>query len=422
MTRRVREGLAALLADPALGALRSVLADERASAWIVGGALRDLVLRRNVTEVDLTVDGDAARIARRLEALGFGRAVLLSGDRSPRVYRVAGRNRILDLAEIEGGTIGADLGRRDFTANAMAVDVASGAILDPFAGLADLAAKRLSLVSERNVRDDPLRALRAARLLATHGLSPDRTVSLASRRAAPGLARVARERVQSELEKMLGARRAAPALEWAARAGLLGPALGLSLTPGRALAASRALAPLDSPAAARLPARRLRRLRLALLARRLGMGAGGASSWLRRLRWSSEEAGAVARLLALADAAKRNPEGDAAWRWLLGAAEDANDALHLLAVIEPRSVPVARRLAVLARTRREIPAVRGADVLEWLGIAPGPEVGKLLEAVRIEALAGRLRTVDEARDWLRGRKVKRAPARVRRRSRRPFRL
>ena len=51
-----------------------------------------------------------------------------------------------------------------------------------------------------------------------------------------------------------------------------------------------------------------------------------------------------------------------------------------------------------------MPDVRGADVLEWLWIPPGPEVGKLLEAVRIEALAGRVVTRRQAREWLRLRK------------------
>jgi hypothetical protein len=49
-----------------------------------------------------------------------------------------------------------------------------------------------------------------------------------------------------------------------------------------------------------------------------------------------------------------------------------------------------------------LPDVRGADVLEWLGIAPGREVGRLLKAVRVEALAGRVRTRGDARKWLLG--------------------
>ena len=422
MTRRVRKALAALLSDPVVRALRGALAEESARAWIVGGAVRDLVLGREATEVDLAVDGDAGKIAARLEANGFGRAVLLSGEKSPRVYRVAGRGRILDLAELEGGSIGADLGRRDFTANAVAVDLVSGALLDPFGGLADIAAGRLALVAEKNLVDDPLRALRAARLLATHGLEPDRETTRAARRVARALASVARERVQSELDKLLGARRAVPALAWAARAGLLGPAFDLPLDVRRAVAAARALLPFDSPAAGRLPAARRRRIRLALLARPAGVRGEAAAQWLRRLRWPGEEAGSVARLLALADRARSRPEGDDAWRWLLDAGDDSSDALLLLSAREPRLRPVARRLGALARRRRPVPVVRGADILEWLGIPPGPEVGKLLEAVRVEALAGRVETVGEARKWLRQNAEKRVPDRVRRRSRRRFRL
>jgi tRNA nucleotidyltransferase (CCA-adding enzyme) len=412
--RRARESLAKLLADLSLVTLRGVLEKEGARAWIVGGALRDLVLSRDVAEVDLAVDGDAGRIARRMEAQGRGRAVLLSGDKSPRVFRVAGRGRILDLAEIEGGSIEADLSRRDFTANALALHLASGELLDPFGGLADLDSKRLRLVAEKNLGDDPLRALRAARLLATHGLTPDRTTTAACRRAAPAIARVSRERVQAELEKLLAAPRAVRALAWVAGAGLFGPSFGVSLSPRRARAVARALAPLDSPAVARLPGARRQRLRFALLARRLGFDGAEAAAWLRRLRSSNEQASGVGRLIALADRARQRPTGDDVWRWLLAAGEDASDALRLLQASDPASRPIARRLLPLARRRREVPDVRGADVLEWLGIEPGPEVGKLLEAVRVEALAGRIGTIEQARSWIRRRRgSESAPRRVR---------
>lgn len=411
--RGARERLAKLLSDPTLAALRGVLAEEEARAWIVGGALRDVVLRRDVTEVDLAVDGDAGRIAQRMEALGRGRAVLLSGERSPRVFRVAGRSRVLDLAEIEGGSIGADLSRRDFTANALALDLVSGELLDPFGGLDDVAAKRLRLVAEKNLTDDPLRALRAARLLATHGLTPDRKTSASCRRAAPAVARVARERVQAELDKLLSAPKVVPALAWAAGAGLFEPTFLRRVSPARARAVAKALAAFDRSTAARLPAGRRRRLRLALLAGRLGIRSAEAGAWLRALRWGNEEASAVGRLLVLADRARKGPAGDDAWRWLLEAGDDASDALLLLQASDPASRPIVRRLSALDRRRRPIPDVRGADVLEWLGIPPGPEVGRLLEEVRVEALAGRVGTIPEARAWLRRRKgTKRAAGRV----------
>src|SRR4030095_9244164 len=110
--------------------------------WIVGGAVRDAVMGRPVPEIDVAVRGDAQALAAALEHHGEGRAVFLSEERpgprgfrvarvpqrarrSPRVFGVAGR-RPIDVAEVEGGTIETDLGRRDFTVNALAVDLEDG--------------------------------------------------------------------------------------------------------------------------------------------------------------------------------------------------------------------------------------------------------------------------------------------------------
>jgi len=372
-------------------------------AWIVGGALRDLAIGRGVTEVDLAVTGDAAEIARALESRGHGRAVLLSGERRPRVYRVAGRGRILDLAELEGNSIETDLGRRDFTINAIACALDSGDLVDPFGGLADLAAGRLRMVAEKNLIDDPLRALRAARLVATHGFRPDPATSAACRRTATALSGVARERVQAELSRLLDAREAAPALVWAAETGLLGPAFDLS-SPGRRWSAvARTLEPFDAGFASRLPPPRRRRLRLALLAARLGLSPEEAAGWLRRLRWGGDEAHEVSRLLALATSVRGLRKDDQAWRWFLHAGDRAADSLRLLETLDPRSRSAVARLSARIARKKPIPRVRGEDVLEWLDIAPGPRVGELLEAVRVEGLAGRIRTRKEAREWLRSR-------------------
>jgi tRNA nucleotidyltransferase (CCA-adding enzyme) len=372
-------------------------------AWIVGGALRDLAIGRDVAEIDLAVTGDAGEIARALESRRYGRAVLLSGERRPQVYRVAGRGRMLDLAELEGDSIGTDLGRRDFTVNAIACALDSGDLVDPFEGLADLAAGRLRMVAEKNLIDDPLRPLRGARLVATHGLAPDEPTSAACRRTAPALSGVARERVQAELSRLLDARQAAPALVWAAKTGLLGPAFDLPLPDRRWSAVAQGLKPFDTGFATRLPAPRRRRLRLALLAARLGLSPAEAAGWLRRLRWGRDEAHEVSRLLALASSVRESRTGDEAWRWFLHAGDCAADALRLLETLDPRSRSAVARMSARIARRRPIPDVRGGDVLEWLGIAPGPRVGQLLEAVRVEGLAGRIRTRKEAREWLRSR-------------------
>ena len=372
--------------------------------WIVGGALRDLALGRRVAEVDLAVDGDARAIAEAMEALGRGRAVHLSGDRSPLVYRIAGRRRILDVAEIEGGSIETDLARRDFTANAIAGELPAGELLDPYGGLVDLSLGRLRMVSEKNLRDDPLRPLRAARLLATHLLVPDRETSRACRAAAGALDRVARERVQAELARLLEAPRAAPALSWMAANELCAPAFAIAIPRAAWMRIARGVSAVDERAGRRLAPERLRRVRLAFIARRAGLSARDTSGWLRRGRWGRDDAEKVSQLVDLVDSAARSDGGEDDWRWMLRAADQAADALRLLEILRPGSRRAVRRLRARVARRRPIPRVGGADVLEWMRIEPGPEVGRWLEALRIEALAGRIRSRADAKRWLSSRR------------------
>jgi tRNA nucleotidyltransferase (CCA-adding enzyme) len=288
----------------------------------------------------------------------------------------------------------------------MAFEMRSRTILDPYGGIADLLDRRLRMVSAQNLRDDPLRPLRAARLFATHCLRPDRETSRASRLAASALERVPAERVQAELAKLLEAPHPAAALSWAAATGLLGPAFHLPIGESRWRRISLAAAALDSPAVERLPPRRRRRLRLAYLLGRAGLSAREAASQLRRGRFASDDAAAVSHLLELAMAAPRAARGgDAVWRWMLDAGDLAQDALTLLGFLSPRSRPAAARLRAHLARRRPLPDVRGADILEWLKIPAGPQVGRLLDSVRVEALAGRVRTREDARNWLRARSL-----------------
>jgi tRNA nucleotidyltransferase (CCA-adding enzyme) len=401
--RRHDESLAALRRRPELAALRRIAARSGIEAWIVGGAVRDAALGLAVPEVDVAVGRDAERFARDLEAAGFGRAVFLSRDRpGPRVFRVAGR-RPIDLAELEGGSIEIDLARRDFTVNAVAVSLgAAPAVVDPFGGLEDLERRRLRCVSRKNILDDPLRALRAARFLATHRLRPDAETLAAARLAAPGLRSVAPERVGTELSKLLESDRAAPALAWAARARILEPALGLDMADARLASAARALAALDGGTVRRLAPERRRRLRFAFLAARLGLSPAAIRQWLNRRRFGRQEAGDVARLVALADAARSARTREQAWRWVLEAGALAADAALLLASLRPGEAARGRRLRLLARRPRREVRVTGADLVRWLEIAPGPEVGRLLEELRVAAAMGRVRNRSEARHWLTG--------------------
>ena len=404
--------MAALRRRRIVRALREACARRGRSAWIVGGALRDAALGRapaEIREIDAAVDGDPEPIARDLEKAGFGRAVFLSKDRpGPRVYRVAAAGAELDLAALDGAapqgtaaTIEEDLARRDFTVNALALPVSGGPLVDPFGGAADLRRRALRGVRERNFHEDPLRGLRAARLIATRRLTPDARLLAWARAAAPSLPGVAAERVSAELAKLLAAPRVQPALAWADRAGLLPGALGAPASGPAASRVARSAADLDAAGVRALAPERRRRLRLGWIAGRLGLDEAGARRWLAGRRWGRREAEEVAALVGLARRAAGSPEGDDAWRWVLDAGPLAADAARLAAIEAPRATPAARRLAALARRPRRTLAVTGRDVMEWTGLPPAPRVGSLLQELAVAAAAGRVTSRRQAKQWLR---------------------
>jgi tRNA nucleotidyltransferase/poly(A) polymerase len=397
-----------VLRRPELVALARELRRRKASGWIVGGAARDLILGREVPDVDVAVDADPFLVARALEAEGAGTCVPLS-ESEPRVARVAGRHEI-DVAQLVGRGIEDDLARRDFTVNAIAIPLddsnpnpdpnpTPSALIDPFGGAADLAAGRLRMISEANLRDDPLRAWRAARFIATHSLLPDARTTAACRRTAPLLGTAAPERLGTELEKLLAAPRCARALAWAAGAGLLGEALGIPLEPPRARAVARG--PFDAPALVRRPPDDRVRLRLAILAARLGFDPEAASGWLLGRRFSRATARSVGSLLALARRASSPSDRDGRWAWVRDAGGEAGGATTLAKWIHPRSRAAVESHARAARAARVPPRVTGKDVLDWVGGPPGPEVGAWLRRLEIEGLRGAITTRAQARRWLR---------------------
>jgi tRNA nucleotidyltransferase/poly(A) polymerase len=400
--KRAVDALRSLKRRPEIVAFARAAARRGVDAWIVGGALRDRLLGRPAAEVDVAIARAVEDVAADLERDGVGRAVFLSRGRpGPRVFRIAAR-RPFDAAEIEGGTIEADLRRRDFTVNALALPLPSGDLIDPFGGLSDAAARRLRCVRAENLSEDPLRILRAARLFATHGLRPDRGVLAASRAAARLFSRAAPERVGAELAKLLAAPRAAPALAWTARAGILPATLGLPLSRSRALAVARSAAAFDDAVIRRLPPERRRLLRLAGLALRLRLPADRTRAWLSARRWSRDETRDAARLVELADRSRRGGSREKAWGWILDAGSLLPEALALLERLGPEARRRSRGLRAMAGSRPRPVAVTGRDVVEWLGIAEGPRVGELLRAVRVAAAMGTVSGRREARNWLVG--------------------
>jgi putative nucleotidyltransferase with HDIG domain len=202
-------------------------------AWIVGGALRDELLGRPVTDIDIAVRGDAQGPARSLAAELSGPVFPLSEAFG--AWRVIERDaaRVYDVATLQGATIEEDLALRDFTVNAMARPLerlslpalrepfAASELLDPVGGRSDLEARTLRVIGPEAYESDPLRALRLARFVAELGFAPDGETERLTRAAAPRVSEAAGERVFAELRRLVLGPNVIGGLEVADRLGLL---------------------------------------------------------------------------------------------------------------------------------------------------------------------------------------------------------
>jgi tRNA nucleotidyltransferase (CCA-adding enzyme) len=193
---------------PGVARLRE--ASEGIPAYLVGGAVRDLLLGRDRADLDVVVEGDVAPLAAALggelrEHERFSTASVSEGGSTidlasarAETYAEPGA-----LPNVTSANLTEDLARRDFTINAMAVPLAGEPeLIDPHGGLADLEAGVLRVLHAGSFRDDPTRALRAARYAARLGLALDPDTEARLREA--DLSTVSDDRVQAELARVLG--------------------------------------------------------------------------------------------------------------------------------------------------------------------------------------------------------------------------
>ena len=194
--------------------------------YLVGGSVRDAILGRTVRDLDLTLAADGLALGRKLaDRLRCPFVPLDDTDRTGRV--VLRRRFTIDISSFKGDSLQADLRKRDFTVNAMAVrlaDVLDGrpSVIDPLGGAADLAAGRLNAVSEASFRDDPLRVLRAFRLAGQFGLEITSRTEAWLTAFNEGLREVSGERLLYELSLIMGRRRTSDRVSAMIRSGVFG--------------------------------------------------------------------------------------------------------------------------------------------------------------------------------------------------------
>lgn len=222
--------------DRAATAAVQALTQAGGRVFVVGGAVRDAVLDKNVKDVDLMVAGlTDDQIEAALAPVGklnftgkdFGVYRLRVGKDEveialPRTERSTGSgHKDFDVTADPFLDPSIDLSRRDFTGNAMAFDPNTNELLDPHNGQADLENGDLKLVNPQALEDDPLRIVRALVATARFGLQPDDQLVESMARNAQRIKALPGERIQMEMDKLLAAPDPASAIQLAAQTGVL---------------------------------------------------------------------------------------------------------------------------------------------------------------------------------------------------------
>jgi len=203
-----------------------LLSKSDTKAYLVGGFVRDCLLRRDTSDIDIALPGPALGLAQQMATRLGGTFVLL--DEENQVARVvlpeAGWH--LDFSALVGVDIEADLSRRDFTINAMAVNLeqavsGKAVLIDPWGGRLDLELGLIRMVRKDAFVQDPLRLLRAVRFAAELGFNIEPATEEMLHSQCQLISRVAGERIQEELCHLLSANCASHYLRYMDRLGLL---------------------------------------------------------------------------------------------------------------------------------------------------------------------------------------------------------
>jgi poly(A) polymerase len=210
-----------LITTAPIPALAAAFSGASRSLYLVGGPVRDLLLGRTSTDLDFTTDAHPPQVKQLLVRAGadhifaigekfgtiggvFGQDVVEITTYRSEEYETGSRKPRVEF----GRSLKGDLSRRDFTINAIALDIQTGELVDPFGGRVDLAARKIRAVGEAVDRfaDDPLRLMRGVRLAAQLAFEIEPVTKRAIAARAETLGTISRERVAQEMAKLLTSR------------------------------------------------------------------------------------------------------------------------------------------------------------------------------------------------------------------------
>lgn len=377
-------------------------------AYFVGGWVRDLLLGGDPKDADIATSAtpdEVERIFPHSHPVGkaFGVMHVVEGDTHVEVATFRSEGEYRDgrrPSGVEFTGMREDASRRDFTINALYFDPETEEVIDPLGARGDLDARLLRAVGDpdERFREDHLRLLRAVRLAVTLDFEMEEATLQAVLRHAHLAGRVAGERVREELERCLASPRRAASVRLLRETGLLeallpevaGAAPG---EPGEEGPFSVILEVLGG-----LPASASLGLALAALLRGCDdQEAGAVADRLRLSRKERDRLTWLVRHREALDAAPAMPKAEIR-RWL--AEPGFPDLLALLRAREPVSERARRARPILDAARERwpehpAPLVDGDDLLR-LGVEPGPEMGRLLEAIETAQLAEEISGREEA--------------------------
>ncbi|MEL7332713.1 MAG: CCA tRNA nucleotidyltransferase [Cyanobacteria bacterium J06560_2] len=392
-----------------------------ASAHLVGGSVRDQLINRQSSYLDLDfvlperAVQSASELAKAYKA-GF---VVLDAERE--IARVVFDQVTVDFAQQQGGSLEADLRRRDFTINAIAYHPLSQTFVDPLGGKADIAAKILRMVSRANLAADPLRILRGHRQAAQLNFTIEPQTQNTIHQLAPQLKQVSIERVRSELDALLSEPAGTEQLAAILEHGLLSFCLP-NFTAER-LAQIEAIDRATAQLQRAMPsyAQRLHQwnkpippgcyrswIKASKLSCLVSEQEKAAQKELMNLSYSRAEMQVILCLIRAQpaiDTLKVRSLTRSEQFFLFKLAAEQFPAVSLLALSQGIALetlqPIIAKFLDPANPIAHAPTlITGNDIMQQLSIKPGPKLGKLLKAVEQAQANGELNTTEDAIAWL----------------------
>lgn len=373
-------------------------------SYLVGGAVRDALLKRSkkYLDLDLVLPVLAIETARSIANEYKAGFVVLDSERH--IARVIFDKLTVDFAQIEGETLEKDLRRRDFTVNAIAYSLNNEQLIDPLDGVEDIQSRLIRMVSKANLQEDPLRLLRAYRIGAQLNFFIESQTRATLSNLAPLITQIAAERVRAEINYLLAIPQGTLCLQAAWEDGLL-QIIFQNITQEKI----KLLAKIDENAkqfsktwsyfANQEPSWYW----LAKLATLVSQNPTEAELELIELKYSRSEIKSVSKILKiLAQLKELNPPLSIKQQYFLFL--DAKELWAVIAVlalawginqdlIKPM---VERYLNPKDPVAHPAGIISGNDLIGVLKLTPGPQIGKLLTEIQIAHVEGKITSREQA--------------------------